>query len=160
MKLNSKKVFINKKGKAYFVSGGIKRYLKTKVCPQCKEKFYLYYSKCCTTRCGTLLNPQRYWKGKKNPFITGEKNSNWKGGKRKHNCGYVEIGVYNHPYSHSGYVLEHRFVMEQHLGRYLKPEERVHHNNGIKNDNRIENLRLFKNESEHQKHHHSFKKTI
>lgn len=70
---------------------------------------------------------------------------NWRGGRhieRRH--GYVKIFVPGR-----GQVLEHRYVMEQHLGRPLHPDEHIHHLNRDKTDNRIENLVLTSN-SEHQ----------
>lgn len=97
-------------------------------------------------------------KGKKFPEFSGEKSSHWKGGKFIDNHGYVFIYKPNHPFANKkGYILEHRFVKEKQLGRYLQPQERVHHFNGIKTDNRPKNLKWFSNESKHQKFHHLLK---
>lgn len=83
----------------------------------------------------------------------GEKHHNWKGGRYVRD-GYVMVKVENHPYANRyGYVLEHRLVMEKELGRYLKPTEVVNHRNGIRSDNRYENLELFENHSTHIKMH-------
>ena len=68
----------------------------------------------------------------------------WKGGKIKDYNGYILVLNHEHPFKNiKNYVYEHRLVMEKHLGRYLKSTEQVHHLNGIKDDNRIENLGLF-----------------
>lgn len=93
---------------------------------------------------------RREWQKK---FVSGSANRQWKGGIFMKD-GYRFIKMPNHPNCNNfGYVREHRLVMEKHLGRYLLKTEAVHHINGIKDDNRIENLKLFSSNSEHMVSH-------
>lgn len=70
--------------------------------------------------------------------------------------GYIWLFKPSHPNATpNGYIKEHRYVMEQKIGRLLKRNEVVHHVNGIVSDNRPENLEIFATHSEHMKHHHS-----
>jgi len=116
------------------------RYNKT--CKGCEKTFRVNYcrrfQKFCSQECS-----QKYHRGK-NSY-------KWKGGEIDDGHGYVRVKKRNHPYcSNHGYVHKHRLVMEERLGRYLKPEEEVHHLDGNKKNNKISNLLLCKN-GEHQK---------
>lgn len=87
-----------------------------------------------------------------NGSLAGNKNGQWKGGKHKNSLGYTIVCIpYNSPFTsmrkggHDNCILEHRFVMANYLSRCLEPWEIVHHINGKKNDNRIENLEIVSN---------------
>lgn len=98
---------------------------------------------------------QTTWnKGIEDESRQGEKHHNWSGGKHKDAYGYTYIHSPNHPHRTArNYVFEHRLVMEKHLGRYLTKNEVVHHINGIRDDNRLENLELCESHGEHLLHH-------
>lgn len=77
---------------------------------------------------------------------------------KDHPRGYVLAYAPLHPNAHKdGYIMLHTVVMERSIGRYLAPDETVHHKNHIRNDNRIENLELMKKHdhfSMHMKERH------
>lgn len=84
-----------------------------------------------------------------------EKSPTWKGGKKLDSTGYVLIKS-ELSTRKDGYIQEHRLVMINHLGRKLEDYEDVHHKNGIKTDNRIENLEVI-TRSEHMSLHAKIK---
>ena len=106
----------------------------------------------------TSYHLQRIRNGvKKRKKLYGENNPAWRGGRALHGDGYMRIRMIDHPNNVDGYILEHRLVMEKHLGRYLNSEEIVHHKNGDRLENRIVNLMLLTNKTHFIKGH-SFKK--
>ena len=93
-------------------------------------------------------------------YATGKHKGGFKKGYIPHNKGqrtrvpkngYWTIYSPEHPNHNSGgYIFEHRLIMEKHLGRFLRSDEEVHHINGDKKDNRLENLEVL-TPSEHRK---------
>jgi hypothetical protein len=80
-------------------------------------------------------------------WLEGTRHPRWKAGRVATSGGYIAVVPTDDlaramvPYG-SAYVLEHRLVMAHALGRPLTKEETVHHINGVKDDNRLENLQL------------------
>ena len=69
--------------------------------------------------------------------LQSEDSPNWKGGREITKAGYVRLWI-----SRDERVLEHRKIMEDHLGRKLAKSEVIHHINGNNADNRLANLKL------------------
>lgn len=87
--------------------------------------------------------------------MKGESHPGWKGGRYIDGNGYVRVQIdASDPLAtmahSSGYVPEHRLVMARKLGRPLLRSETVHHINGDRTDNRVENLQL--RQGKHGKH--------
>lgn len=78
----------------------------------------------------------------------GAECAEWQGGRVKEGP-YIKVWVSDNDFfasmGHHRYIREHRLVMARHLGRLLASWELVHHKNGIKDDNRLENLALVLN---------------
>lgn len=108
------------------------------MCPVCgqavkKIRRFGLKAKTCSTKCNGLSN-RGIDRGNRRPYVKTKAN------------GYIMIYAPNHPRvkrNKKKYLGEHILIMEQYLGRYLEPCEVVHHVNGVKDDNRIENLKVM-----------------
>ncbi len=79
-----------------------------------------------------------------------ERNYFWQGGYTVDEDGYILVRTPGHPQATAtGYVRQHRLVMERELGRYLLPSEVVDHRNGDKSDNDPGNLQVFASNADH-----------
>jgi len=88
-----------------------------------------------------------------------EKSPHWKGGLVRDGNGRMKILMPEHPAAQtSGYVPEHRIIMEQKIGRLLKLTEVVHHIDGNRSNNDPSNLMLFSSTAEHTAYHAAMKK--
>ncbi len=84
----------------------------------------------------------------------GAEAGHWKGGRMQVGNGYIRLHMPDHPQAnHAGYVYEHRWVMEQKLGRMVQPEEIVDHIDRNRSNNAPENLQLHATRAEHVKDH-------
>lgn len=113
-------------------------------CPECQELRWVSkytpnkYSGCCQS---CSMRGERHWR--------------WKGGRYKKTNGYVRIRLHPKDFFYpmvnaNRELMEHRLIMAQSLGRCLHCWELVHHRNGIKDDNRIENLQLVTDDRHRQ----------
>jgi len=124
--------------------------LANRHCKRCGKPFYAKrvdtergYGHYCSKSCSSLSTVPR---GKNHSRYRGEMN----------NHGYIySVAPEGHPRATKhGYIAKHTLIMETHLGRYLVADEVVHHINGIRDDNRLENLQLMK-VGEHHSYHSS-----
>lgn len=122
------------------ISGGKNRHVKYYVICDCGREGLV--SSSALTRgesksCGCLNQEKRKERVAKNSPRWLDKT------RRIDDDGYVLIWYPEHPNSRRGLVREHTMVMSEKLGRPIRKNECIHHRNGIKTDNRIENLELW-----------------
>lgn len=120
-------------------------------CEVCKKLFYVWPSafkyrplKFCSHKCARSVR-------------IGNKSPCWKGGIKQDPTGYYLVYSPYHPNNNCNYVHRSRLIAEQELQRFLTKKEVIHHINGKKDDDRLENLYLFPDNAEHIRYHRLLK---
>lgn len=134
MKMNDSRIII-KDGKFYIKTGKatFNQYIESK-CVICGEIcLVLKHRKQSQDYCSSVCRGIG-WRGEKSPT--------WHGGRYKRKDGYISTNYYDSTGKRRE-KKEHTLIMEKHLGRPLTKDETVHHKNGIRDDNRLENLELW-----------------
>ena len=128
-------------------------------CLDCKNTFFINKYRAekgkgefCSKKCYDSYQ-RKYPHTKKLTGVYGKKHPRWKGGKYISKFGYVYIYKPEYATNPRGYIKEHRYLVEQKIGRRLREDEVIHHVNGDKLDNRLENLEII-NPAEHFKKYH------
>lgn len=135
------RVFCNQEHYGLFQRKRIQR-----TCGMCKKIFWVH---ACNARkgIGRTCSRKCHFKWQRiRPRITGPAHHAWRGGTVSKDTGYRTLKI-------DGYrITEHRYVMEQFLGRKLNKSEVVHHKDGNRLNNKLSNLELT-NHSDHMKLH-------
>lgn len=128
----------------YYGTKGMRVKTDVAECPGCHQKFVGNPK---TPHCSRTCGVRESYAKQAHPMgWRGEKSRRWKGGEYHTRNGYVMVMKLDHPSlvgTTRRYVRRCRLVMEEKLGRLLKAREQVHHMNGIRDDDRPENLELW-----------------
>lgn len=148
-------------------------------CPICGKMFHVkpyHKKKCKNNYCSMecfIESKKESMKGENNHQfgLKGEKNASWKSNKKVTNYGYIKVRCIDHPFKDcDDMIFEHRLVAEKYLlnennsieingKRYLKKEYIVHHKDGNRKNNNVDNLEIMLL-SDHTKLHHKQRKLV